>query len=207
MGEITSITPQIKDKRRCNIFIDGKFYCGMLLETTVKHRLKVGRSVTEEELSTIQLDSEKQTALDKALTHITASKKTEKQIRDFLKSKGYLAAVSDFVIEKMKEYGFIDDYDYAKQYANFAGAKKGKRLIRMELKAKGVSETEIDKALSETDEETELNAAKTILEKYMKNKTADKETLIKACKHLLGKGFDYETAKSAITLFGEMDEE
>ena len=58
MPEITSITPQIKDKRRCNIFIDGKFYCGMLLETTVKHRLKVGRSVTEEELSTIQLDSE-----------------------------------------------------------------------------------------------------------------------------------------------------
>ena len=41
----------------------------------------------------------------------------------------------------------------------------------------------------------------------MKNKTADKETLIKACKYLLGKGFDYETAKSAITLFGEIDEE
>jgi hypothetical protein len=85
MGEITSITPQIKDKRRCNIFIDGKFYCGMLLETTVKHRLKVGRSVTEEELSTIQLDSEKQTALDKALTHITASKKTEKTQRSLWK--------------------------------------------------------------------------------------------------------------------------
>jgi SOS response regulatory protein OraA/RecX len=77
----------------------------------------------------------------------------------------------------------------------------------MELKAKGVSEDEIDKALSETDEETELTSAKTILEKYMKNKTADKQTLVKACKHLLGKGFDYETAKSAIAIFGEMDEE
>ncbi len=206
MAEITAITPQLKDKRRCNIFIDGKFYCGMLLETTIKNRLKVGKAVTEEELSLMQLESEKQTALDKALTHISASKKTEKQIREFLKSKGYLVAVSDFVIAKMKEYGFIDDYDYAKEYADFAQKKKGKRLIRMELKAKGVAEEEIDKALSETDSEKELFSATAILEKYMKNRQADKETLYKAFKYLLGKGFEYETAKSALEKFGEIDE-
>ena len=32
MSEITSIEPQVKDKRRCSIFIDGRFYCGMKLE-------------------------------------------------------------------------------------------------------------------------------------------------------------------------------
>ena len=207
MAEITAITPQLKDKRRCNIFIDGKFYCGMLLETTIKNRLKVGKIVTEDELSLIQLDSEKQSALDKALTHISASKKTEKQIRDFLKSKGYLSAVSDFVVEKMKEYGFIDDYDYAKDYTAFAQKKKGKRLIRMELKAKGIAEEEIEKALCQADNETEVSSATAILEKYMKNRQADKETLFKAFKYLLGKGFEYETAKSALQKYGEIDEE
>lgn len=207
MAEITAITPQLKDKRRCNIFIDGKFHCGMLLETTIKNRLKVGRVVTEAELSAMQLESERQVALDKALTHISTSKKTEMQIRKFLKDKGYLLAVRDFVVAKMKEYGFIDDYDYAKDYTGFAQKRKGKRLIRLELKSKGITEEEIEKALLEVDSETELVSATTILEKYMKNKQPNKETLCKAFKYLLGKGFDYETAKSALCKFGEIDDE
>ena len=48
MNEITQITPQIKDKRRCNIYLDGKFCCGLTLEATVKNRLKVGQIITPE---------------------------------------------------------------------------------------------------------------------------------------------------------------
>ena len=29
MAEITGITPQIKDKERCNIEVDGRFFCGI----------------------------------------------------------------------------------------------------------------------------------------------------------------------------------
>lgn len=36
LSEITAITPQVKDKTRCNIFIDGRFYCGLTLEAAVK---------------------------------------------------------------------------------------------------------------------------------------------------------------------------
>ena len=42
MAEITSITPQLKDKERCNIYVDGRFYCGLRLETAVRCRLRVG---------------------------------------------------------------------------------------------------------------------------------------------------------------------
>ena len=112
--EITAITPQKKDKTRCNIEVDGRFYCGMKLETVVKNRLKAGVSVTPEYLSTLQLESEKQTTLDKALTHISFSMKTEKEVRDFLIKKGYLQDVCDFVIEKMREHAFLDDETYAR---------------------------------------------------------------------------------------------
>ena len=80
--EITAITPQVKDKTRCNIETDGRFYCGMKLETVVSNRLKVGMHVSGEELSRMQLESEKLTALDKALFHITATMKTEQEVRD-----------------------------------------------------------------------------------------------------------------------------
>ena len=130
MNEITEITPQIKDKRRCNVYIDGRFCCGLTLETAVKYRLKVGEVISPERLSEIQLESEKNVALDKALTHISASKKTEKQVRDFLSGKGYLPAVCDYVLEKMRGYGFVDDKDYAKDYVQFSASKKGGSIIR-----------------------------------------------------------------------------
>ena len=79
MNEITAITPQVKDKRRCNIYLDGRFCCGLTLEAAVENRLKVGQTVTEEQLAEIQLESEKSTAFDKALNHISATRKTEKE--------------------------------------------------------------------------------------------------------------------------------
>ena len=207
MNEITSITPQIKDKTRCNIYIDGRFCCGLTLEATVKNRLKVGQTIDPVRLAEIQLESEKNTALDKALTHVSATRKTEKQVRDFLAGKGYLPAVVDYVIEKMRGYNFLNDSEYAEAYVEFAGVKKGGRLIKMELRAKGVAEEEIDAALQNLDGETQEQAASAILQKYMRHKTADKETLAKAFRYLMGKGFNYETARAALSAFGDCEEE
>ena len=207
MNEITAITPQMKDKRRCNVYIDGRFCCGLTLEAAVKYRLKAGEIISPERLEEIQLESEKNTALDKALTHISASKKTEKQVRDFLKGKGYLPAVCDYVLEKMRGYGFIDDKQYAQDYVGFAAERKGGRLIKMELKAKGLSEEDIDEALTSLDTGEQESAAGRILAKYMRGKTPDRETLAKAYRHLMSKGFNYETAKAALSAFGDTDEE
>ena len=206
MNEITAITPQIKDKTRCNIYVDGRFYCGLGLELAIKHRLKVGMTVDEAFLGQIQLDGEKAKALDKALTHVSATAKTEKEIRDFLSKKGYLPAVCDYVIEKMKDYRFVNDSEYAESYVAHAGAKKGSRLIKMELKAKGVADEDIFSALSALDTETQTQSATAVLQKYMRGKTADRETLAKAFRYLMSKGYEYEIARAALAYFGELDE-
>lgn len=207
MNEITAITPQAKDKRRCNIYVDGRFCCGLTLEATVKNRLKVGQTITEERLSEIQLESEKNTAFDKALTHLSATRKTEKQVRDYLSGKGYLPAVVEHVVEKLRSYNFLNDGEYAEAYVESAAKRKGGRLIRMELKGKGVSDEEIDAALDALSDGREEDAAKDILKKYMRGKVCDKETLQKAYRYLMGKGFDYETAKAALTAFGDCEDE
>ena len=161
--EITAITPQAKDKTRCSIYVDGRFYCGLTLETTVKNRLKVGQSVTAEYLSEIQLESEKRTALDKALTHITATQKTEREIRSFLTKKGYLPATVEYVLEKLRGYDFVNDGQYAKAYVSSKSKKKGERLIELELRAKGISEEDVGAALSEIDESSQIEAARSAL--------------------------------------------
>ena len=207
MNEITSITPQIKDKRRCNIYIDGRFCCGLTLEATVKNRLKVGAVVSPNRLAEIQLESEKNTAMDKALHFISATRKTQEQVRKYLQEKGYLSAVVDYVLEKLNGYDFLNDAEYAKDYVGQAAHKKGVRLIKMQLKAKGLAQDDIDGALTAIQPNAQEDAAKSILQKYMRNKTADRETLAKAFKYLLSKGFEYDVARGALTAFGEIDEE
>ncbi len=194
--EITAITPQRHDTKRCNIEVDGRFFCGMQLLTVMEQRLKVGSVVTEEELSRLQLEGEKQTAFDKALSHISSSMKTEKDIRDFLRRKGYLQDVSDYVVEKMKGYGFLDDGAYARAYAESAGKRKGSRLIRAELRRKGVADGDIDAALDGGADER--GAARAVLEKYLRGRSMDDKTVRKAYAHLLSKGFDYDTARGAL---------
>ena len=206
MNEITAITPQVKDKRRCNIYIDGRFCCGLTLEATMKNRLKVGMVIAPERLAEIQLESEKNTAMDKALYFISATRKTQEQVKKHLREKGYLPAVIDYVLEKLNGYDFLNDAEYAKDYVGAAASKKGARLIKMQLQAKGVAQEDIDSAIATLQPEMQEDAAKSILQKYMRNKTADRETLAKAFKYLLSKGFEYDVARTALSALGDMEE-
>lgn len=204
MPEITAITPQVKDRERCNVYIDGKFYCGLRLETAVRYRLQVGQHVDLAQLDEIQLENEKSQALDKALTHLTASMKTERQMRDFLKKKGYVDPVCDYVLEKLRGYGFVDDAEYSRQYVRFAAKNKGSRLIALELKQKGVPQEAVDEALAGLEGEGE--AARAVLQKYMKNRQPTRENLSKAYRHLLSRGFGYDEAKEALASLAGEDE-
>lgn len=195
MNKITDIKPQVKNPTRCNVYLDNAFYCGLELETVMRYRLKAGDDIEKERLDEIQSDSETARAFDKALSFISLSKKTKKQVRDYLTKKGYTDKTIDRALEKMQSYAFVDDEDYARDYARSVSANKGKRLIALELKRKGVSDADASAALDEFGDE--LPSATAVAEKYAKNKEKNRENLLKCYKYLLSKGFSYDTAKQA----------
>lgn len=194
MSTITSIEPQVKDKNRCSIFIDGRFYCGIKLEVAVKYRLKAGMTVDKTFLDNIQLETEKAQAVDKALTHISASPKTRKQIKDYLAKKGYVETVIDYVLERLDYYGYADDRQYCRMYAESVSGKS-KKAIEVELLKRGVEKAVIEEELKdlEDDEDDVL----TLLKKYLRGKELSKENIYKGCRYLISKGYDYDTVKSA----------
>lgn len=205
MAQITDISPQVKDKERCNVYVDGSFYCGMRLETVIKYRLKAGQHIERAALDEIQMENEKAQALDRALTHLSATMKTEKQMRDFLKKKGYVDAVCEYVLAKLREYAFVDDAQYCEQYVETAGRRMGGRRIALELKKRGASEESIAAALEHLSGEEEV--ARETLVKYMKCKERTRENFAKAFRHLLSRGFSPDTAKDALAAFGAEEEE
>lgn len=194
MPEITSIEPQIKDKTRCSIFVDGRFYCGLKLEVAIKFRLKAGMHVEKEDLDKIQLETEKAQAMDKALTHLSATMKTQKQMRDFLTKKGYVQAVCDYVLERLAYYGYVNDEAYCKAYLSSAKGK-GKRAIEAELLKRGVEKRIVEDALESYEEDEDEIVA--LLKKYLRGKEINRENIYKGCRYLVGKGYSYEAAKCA----------
>ena len=204
MSEITSIEPQKKDKERCSIFVDGRFYCGIKLEVAIKYHLKAGMHIEKSKLDEIQLETEKSQAIDKAMTHLSATMKTKKQMRDFLVKKGYTEAVINYVFERLEYYKLIDDEAYCRAYVNSVSGK-GKRALEADLYKRGAEKSAIEQVLSEIEENADEASA--VLEKYMRGKEGTKENLYKGLKYLLSKGFGYDTAKRALEKFGEIDED
>ena len=204
MAEITLIEPQKKDKARCNIYIDGKFYCGIKLEVAIKYGLKVGTQVDKSKLDEIQLETEKSQAVDKAMTHLSASMKTRKQMNDFLVKKGYTQAVAEYVLQKLEYYKLIDDYAYCRAYINSVSGK-GRRALEADLYKRGADKEAIEEVLADFEEDGD--EVKTLLKKYMRGKEITKENLNKGFKYLMSKGYSYDTVKDAISDFGVDDED
>lgn len=204
MKTITAIIGQKNDTKRCNIYLDGVYFCGMELITVISNRLKVGMQIEESALENMQVESETQRALDKAFNYISGSLKTEKQVRTYLFGKGYTSAVVDNVVEKIKSYGYIDDKEYAAAYVESYSKNKGKRLIIKELNAKGISSVASEEAVGSI--ENELDSAIRVAQKYLKNKEASIENKQKCYRRLLSKGFDFDTAKEAVErILGDED--
>ncbi len=204
MFEITAIQAQVKDKERCNIYLDGQFYCGLKAETVYRYQLQVGQKIEQSRLEEIQFENEKMQALDKAFSYLSATMKTERQMRDYLCKKGYLPSVCDYVLEKLYYYKLLDDKLYTKQYIKSASKTKGARRISLELRQKGVDVDMIDDALITIEDAEER--AKEVLAKYMRHKANTKENLAKAFRYLLSRGFNYDDVKSALANYG-MEEE
>jgi regulatory protein len=170
----------------------------------LKHGLKADMQIEEERLAQIQEENEFSTAFELALNYVAKYKKTKKQLIDYLIKKGYLYPVAIKVVKKLEGYGFVDDNDFAKSYAQQGAKNKGKMLIKMQLRAKGVDKSIAENAVEEMDEQP---AANQLAVKYMRSKELTKENLAKCYSYLLSKGFSFESAQTAIKAIKEVDDD
>lgn len=196
MKEITQIAMQKHSVKHCNIYLDNVFYCSLRLETVVLKGLKVGQIIDEKTLAEMQIESEFTHALDRAMTYLTGSVKTKKQVRDYLVKKGYTEELVLKVLEKLEDYRFLNDEAYAERYTEVASGQKGKYLIERELRAKGIDESTAKKVLEDFADDQEV--AFSIAQKDLKGKEINKENLAKVYRKLLSKGFSYEMCTAVI---------
>ena len=204
MGVITEISSQ-KNKSRVNLFIDNSFFCGLMTETLFKFNLKVGMIVDEEKLSQVVIESETRRGLNYAFGLVSKTQYTNKQIETKLKNKGYNVDVIERILNKLNEYGGLNDENFALTYAS--NSRYSKRMIEQKLKGKGVEDSIIKNALNNLKSDSEHDKITAISAKYMKNKEKTLQNLDKLFRYLVGKGFDYELIKSEIAKFKQKEED
>lgn len=108
----------------------------------------------------------RQAALNKSLKFLTIRQRSEKEIRDFLKKKGFQEITINPTIEKLIELKFIDDLQFAHTLTDQRqrSSGRGKIAIQRELARKGIEKSKIDEVLPT--KQDDYNTAKQVFEKY-----------------------------------------
>ena len=193
---ITKLEIQKNNKEKFNLYLDGEFYSGIYIDACIKYGLKVGLDLSQEELDKIIFDSNKTIALTKTANYVNTALKTEKQVKEYIAKKGFDKSISEYVIEKLKEYKYIDDEAYAKAYISTYQNKFGAMKLKANLSEKGVKKEIVENLLKdvEIDEDILYNLSV----KYMKNKESTYENQVKLMRFLASRGFSYDDINSII---------
>lgn len=197
MPKITDMQIQKNNKTRANVYIDGEFAMALEMLTVMKLGLKIGQDVSQERLAEAVFDSEKTVAFERAMGYLARGMKTVKQMRDYLANKGYAPKVVEYVINRLKEYRYLDDEVYAKTYVERNSTTKGERRLKQELVSKGIPLSLAEDHCQIDGEQAEVDA-RHLAEKYMRNKPRDVKTLQKLQRYLLSRGYSYETVNAVV---------
>lgn len=147
-------------------------------------------------------------ALERAVSLLAVRARTERELRDALHQCAYSEAVIDRVISRMNEAGYIDDADFASQWAaSRTGKGLGTRRIVMELRQKGVDAEQIEQALGQIDEKERMESALRAAQKAARGRElsspADRQKVFAA---LMRRGYDSSSAKKAIAALRDQEE-
>ena len=151
---------------------------------------------------TIKDNRPKRSAIDEAANFLSYKARTRHEIEQRLVDKGYSEDEIETVLDKLKEYSYVDATQYAIQTINSAknGVIKGKRAIEHNLRSKGIDEETLTNAICEITEEMELAKAISLCTTIIvKNKGLEHLKIKqKLWRKLTERGFDYEIISEAV---------
>lgn len=207
MPIVTSITPQ-KNGKRVNVYLDGIFSFGINLDNLVLSGIKINKEFSEEEIKKIIKKAEFQKTYDKFLKFASLRPRSEKELKDWFKRKKVHTSLHKELFNRLKHLDMIDDYKFSQwwieQRTNFR--PKGKRVLEMELRQKGIKKEIVNKVLSQFSLDEEKLAKNLLIKNtYKWEKFEDKKRYQKMSEFLLRKGFPWEIVKKLVRIDQEME--
>jgi regulatory protein len=154
-----------------------------------------------------------QKVITMGLSYIALRLRSEKEIKDYLTRKiqkfGFDLQILHRVTQRLRELGYVDDVSFALAFIRSQNTfrPKGKRIVFLLLKQKGVSAEAVSKAYERLDEEEGSSYAPTERELALQAATkryrslgrySEKDRRTKLYSFLMRRGFDHDTIATVV---------
>ncbi|MFZ5642370.1 MAG: regulatory protein RecX [Bacillota bacterium] len=137
-----------------------------------------------------------------ALKYLAYRARTEFQVAEMLYRKGYDEEIAQQVVSNLKEYGFLNDEDFAENYVRKRSLRP-RAFLEANLNKLGLDKCIIERALNGVDPGAELRVAMS-LAIGKKRLRGDEYPLVNIAAFLRRRGFSQETIERVCSCLENM---
>lgn len=194
--KITAIKQQVKLKDRYSVFVDGKYSFSLSEGALLDQKLMLNQELDEQRLKELKQESADDKVYGLALRYATMRQRSEWEIRSYLERKKISPALADSILNRLSEYGYVDDEKFAQMWVENRRLLRptSLRKLQQELRTKRVPNELIERVLSE-DETDELSALRELIAKKRPRYPDD----LKLMQYLARQGFSYDDIKRVLS--------
>ena len=192
MKRITAIRARRGQKKRVNVFLDGKFAFSLEAEVAIKEDLKVEQELSASQIEALARSDQLHRCLNAAARYLGYRPRSEFELRQRLHQHGFDGDSVEAVIAKLKEQGLVDDMAFAQFWKDnrVSFSPRSQWLTRLELRRKGVADDIIDQVVDAVDEDD--SAYRAALGKARSLPLSDYQSFRRRLgEHLKRRGFGY----------------
>lgn len=187
---VTQLCPL--NKKKTIVYMDGTAGFALYNSELRRFGIKENEYLSDTVFEQIREEVLWPRAKERALNLITIAAKTTQEIHNKLRQGYYPEDICTRVVDFLQEYGYLNDYEYARCYLTGRMQSKGMRIIQMELRRKGIAE-DVIKRVTEEAEPDEAGSIRRWLEKKAPDLAEmDYKQKKKVYLFLLNKGYSYE---------------
>jgi regulatory protein len=161
-GRITKIEDQVRDPERVSIFVNDRFAFGLSRRVLGQQPLEIGQYLSPVEIQRLLVADETERAWTAAVRLLSHRPRSRHEIETRLRRRQYSDDAIDGACALLGEQGYLDDQDFARFWVEnrTEHRPRGRRLLKAELRAKGIDDSIADQVIEESDlDETEAARA------------------------------------------------
>ena len=192
--KVSALKVQSRNPKRVNVYLDGHFAFGLAKIEAI--RLRVGQELDEAAITRLQQADTEEQAYERALKLLSIRPRSEDEIRRKLREHKVADETLEAVLAHLRRAGLVDDAAFANYWVENRSTfrPRSQRMLKAELKRKGVGEAALAQALTTTND---AEAAYALAAKRVRSaKLAEgpyPEFRRRLGDYLARRGFDFET--------------
>jgi regulatory protein len=194
MKTITELKAGKRREKRVSVFLDGVFAFSLAADVAAGAGLRVGQELSPRQERELTRADDYKRCYNAATRFLAYRPRSRTEVQSRLLQRGYRPATVNRVIARLRELDLLDDAAFARYWAENREefSPRGRRLVTLELRRKGLDRDTIAEAVATVDEDA---SARRAAEKKLRTLPAGDYTTFRRRlgDYLARRAFSYDT--------------